>query len=119
MAQPLKRWPPNFRRWRIGLSSNCLLKKICVPQVFLSNTACLQHLKNIKWRNYPYSFILVLGSGPQDSSRLSSLGVKRADVAAQLFLQHKAPLIILSGGHVHPLQTPYCEAIEMKKYVME
>ena len=32
---------------------------------------------------------------------------------------HKAPLIILSGGHVHPMQTPYCEAIEMKKYVME
>jgi len=83
------------------------------------NKACLQHLKNIKWRDYPYSFILVLGSGPQDSSRLSPLGVKRADVAAQLFLQHKAPLIILSGGHVHPMQTPYCEAIEMKKYVME
>jgi hypothetical protein len=36
-----------------------------------------------------------------------------------LFLEHKAPLIILSGGHVHPMQTPYCEAIEMKKYVME
>ena len=83
------------------------------------NKACLQHLKNIKWSDYPYSFILVLGSGPQDSSRLSPLGVKRADVAAQLFLQHKAPLIILSGGHVHPMQTPYCEAIEMKKYVME
>src|SRR6185436_19493584 len=32
---------------------------------------------------------------------------------------HKAPLIIVSGGHVHPMQTPYCEAIEMKKYLME
>jgi DUF218 domain len=36
-----------------------------------------------------------------------------------LFLQHKAPLIMVSGGHVHPMQTPYCEAIEMKKYLME
>jgi hypothetical protein len=40
-------------------------------------------------------------------------------VAAQLFLQHKAPLIIVSGGHVHPMQTPYCEAIEMKRYLIQ
>jgi DUF218 domain len=83
------------------------------------NKAAVQSLKNIKWSDYQYSFILVLGSGPADSARLSPIGAKRADVGAQLFLQHKAPLIILSGGHVHPMQTPYCEAIEMKKYVME
>jgi hypothetical protein len=84
------------------------------------NKACLQNIKKIRWSDYPYSFILVLGSGPQDSAtRLSPIGAKRADQAAQLFLQHSAPLIILSGGHVHPMQTPYCEAIEMKKYVME
>jgi len=83
------------------------------------NKACLQHIKKIRWNDYPYSFILVLGSGPQDSARLSKIGAKRADQAAQLFLEHKAPIIILSGGHVHPMQTPYCEAIEMKKYVME
>jgi hypothetical protein len=83
------------------------------------NKAAVQNLKNIKWSDYPYSFILVLGAGPQDSARLSPLGAQRSDMGAQLFLQHKAPLIILSGGHVHPMQTPYCEAIEMKKYVME
>src|SRR5882724_657119 len=83
------------------------------------NKACLQDMKKIRWNDYPYSVILVLGSGPQDSARLSRIGAKRADQAAQLFLQHKAPLIIFSGGHVHPMQTPYCEAIEMKKYVME
>jgi DUF218 domain len=84
------------------------------------NKAAVQNLKNIKWRDYPYSFILVLGSGGQDlTTRISPIGAKRTDVAAQLFLQHKAPLLILSGGHVHPLQTPYCEAIEMKKYAME
>lgn len=83
------------------------------------NKAALDNLRNIKWSDYPYSFMLVLGAGPSNSARLSVTGAKRADVAAQLFLQHKAPLIILSGGHVHPMQTPYCEAIEMKKYVME
>lgn len=83
------------------------------------NKAAFENLRNIKWGDYPYSFILVLGAGPEDSSRLSVTGAKRAEVAAQLFLHHKAPLIIMSGGHVHPMQTPYCEAIEMKKYVME
>jgi hypothetical protein len=83
------------------------------------NKAAVQNLKNIKWSDYPYSFILVLGSGPGNSARISPIGAKRADTAARLFLEHKAPLIVLSGGHVHPMQTPYCEAIEMKKYVME
>lgn len=83
------------------------------------NKSCLQDIKNIRWSDYPYSFILVLGAGPPDSARLSQTGAKRSDQAAQLFLEHKAPLIILSGGHVHPMQTPYCEAIEMKKYLLE
>ena len=83
------------------------------------NKAFLQDMNNIRWNDYPYSFILVLGSGPQDSARLSRSAAKRAGQGAQLFLERKAPLIILSGGHVHPMQTPYNEAIEMKKYVME
>ena len=85
-----------------------------------ANQAAIQNLKHIRWSDYPYSFILVLGSGPQDlTTPLSPIGAKRTDVGAQLFLQHKAPLIIVSGGHVHPMQTPYCEAIEMKKYLMD
>ena len=83
------------------------------------NKVAVENLKHVKWSDYPYSFILVLGSGPSDSAPLSALGASRADVGAQLFLDHKAPLIILSGGHVHPMQTPYCEAIEMKKHIME
>lgn len=83
------------------------------------NRAAIQNLKNIKWSDYPYSLILVLGSGGADlTTPISPIGAKRTDAAAQLFLQHKAPLIIVSGGHVHPMQTPYCEAIEMKKYLM-
>jgi hypothetical protein len=82
------------------------------------NKAGLQDMPKIRWNDYPYSFILVLGSGPGNSAPLSKIGAKRADQGAQLFLDHKAPLIILSGGHVHPMQTPFNEAIEMKKYVM-
>ena len=83
------------------------------------NKRAVRNLRNIKWSDYQYSFILVLGSGPSDSARLSAIGAQRSDVGAQLFLQHKAPLIIVSGGHVHPMQTPYCEALEMKKYLIE
>jgi DUF218 domain-containing protein len=83
------------------------------------NEAAIQNLRRIKWTAYPYSFILVLGSGPSDTARLSPIGAQRTDVGAQLFQQKKAPLIIVSGGHVHPMQTPYCEAIEMKKYLIE
>lgn len=83
------------------------------------NKAGVQELKNIRWSDYPYAFILVLGSGPPAGLNLSKIGAKRADQGAQLFLEHKAPLIILSGGHVHPMQTPFNESIEMKKYLME
>ncbi|MEA2205232.1 MAG: hypothetical protein QOE77_2008 [Blastocatellia bacterium] len=83
------------------------------------NKECVQNLGKIRWNDYPYAFILVLGSGPQDAARLSRGGARRADQGAQLFLERKAPIIILSGGHVHPMQTPYCEALEMKKYLME
>jgi hypothetical protein len=84
------------------------------------NKAAVHSLRRIKWSDYPYAFILVLGSGGRDlTTRLSPIGAQRTEVAAQLFLQHKAPLIIVSGGHVHPMQTPFCEAIEMKKYLIE
>jgi hypothetical protein len=84
------------------------------------NKAAVQNLRKIKWSDYPYTFILVLGSGGRDlTTSISPIGAQRTDVAAQLFSQHKAPLIIVSGGFVHPMQTPYCEAIEMKKYLME
>ena len=84
------------------------------------NKAAVQNLSKIRWSDYPYSFILVLGSGGRDlTTRISPIGAQRTEVAAQLFLEHKAPLLIVSGGHVHPMQTPYCEAIEMKKYLME
>jgi hypothetical protein len=83
------------------------------------NKPVIQEMPNIKWSDYPYSFILVLGSGPQDSARMSRTGARRADQGAQLYLEHKAPILIVSGGHVHPMQTPFNESIEMKKYLME
>lgn len=87
------------------------------------NKKAFENLKNISWNNYPHSVILVLGSGPSaklgDAPNIGKIGMERADVAVKLFQEKKAPLIILSGGYVHPAQTPYSEASEMKKYIIE
>ena len=37
------------------------------------------------------------------------------DNIIEVYANGKAPLILVSGGYVHPNQTPYCEAIEMKE----
>lgn len=87
------------------------------------NQKAVENLKNIKWNDYPYSVILVLGSGPNtkfgDAPNIGKIGMERSDEAVKLFQAKKAPLIIFSGGYVHPARTPYCEAIEMKKYIMQ
>jgi hypothetical protein len=44
---------------------------------------------------------------------------ERVRLGVQAFRSGKAPFIMLSGGFVHPSQTPFCEALEMKRYMME
>lgn len=87
------------------------------------NKKAFEKLKKINWNDYPYSVILVLGSGPSaaagDPPNIGKIGIARTDAAVKLFQEKKAPLLIFSGGHVHPSQTPYCEAVEMKKYAMQ
>lgn len=84
------------------------------------NKKAFENLRKIKWNDYPYSVILVLGSGPGNSGlNISKEGMTRSDEAVKLFQTKQAPLLILSGGYVHPAHTPFCEAVEMKKYIME
>jgi hypothetical protein len=64
--------------------------------------------------------LLVPGQGPTSLDEpISESSMHRADLAADRWLAKVAPLIILSGGHVHPDRTPYSEAIEMKKYLRD
>jgi hypothetical protein len=84
------------------------------------NEAAYKTVKKIKWDRYPYSVILVPGLGPeQPGVKLDPNGAKRCDSAAVRYREGKAPFLVVSGGHVHPNKTPYCEAIEMKKYMVE
>lgn len=83
------------------------------------NRAAVQHIPSIDFSGFPYSVIVVPGKGPSNLDQpLDPNGQVRADQAAQRFRAGLAPLIALSGGHVHPDRTPYAEALEMKKYLM-
>ena len=79
------------------------------------NAAVVNQIPLISWENYPYSLILVPGHGPdQVGLQLSPLAKLRNDLAANRYREAKAPLIVVSGGYVHPFQTQFNEALEMK-----
>lgn len=83
------------------------------------NKAALAALPSVAWSAYPYSAIMVPGEGPTSPDvALNPVGAQRCDLAAARYAAKYAPVFILSGGHVHPDRTPYCEALEMKKYLM-
>ena len=84
------------------------------------NAAAVRHLASITWSDFPYTLIVVPGAGSDRLTwSLSSASRLRAEIASRRYRQHKAPLILVSGGYVHPNQTPYSEAIEMKKSLIE
>lgn len=90
------------------------------PLTNKENAAAFKKAANINWNNFRYSVILVPGLGPETPGvRLDSNGAKRCDSAAVRYRVGLAPFIVVSGGHVHPNKTPFCEAIEMKRYMVD
>jgi hypothetical protein len=83
------------------------------------NAAAFRRVKSIDWSSYPYTAIVVPGAGGDRAGiRLSPSGKLRDDIAAKRYRDGKAPFVIVSGGFVHPSQTEYSEAIEMKRDLM-
>lgn len=90
------------------------------PLIEGDNQAAYERIPTIDWDLYRFPLMLVPGQGPElDWIELSPIGRWRCDLAVERYLAGLAPLIVFSGGHVHPDQTPYSEAVEMKRYVME
>jgi hypothetical protein len=84
------------------------------------NAAAYRHIRTIDWQKYPFTAIVVLGSGTdRPNLAMSPYGKLRTAIAAKRWKEEKAPFILVSGGYVHPMQTPYCEALEMKKALMK
>ena len=86
------------------------------PMELGENQAAVRRMSSLQWNNYPYTAIVVPGAGSDRTTwTLSGAGHMRCEMAARRYHAKKAPLIVVSGGYVHPNQTPYCEALEMKK----
>lgn len=84
-----------------------------------TNGEAYRRIRTTPWKRFPYSAILVFGEGPEEAGvEISPHNQERCAAAAALFKQGKAPFLIVSGGYVHPFRTPYCEAEEMKKYMI-
>lgn len=89
------------------------------PMELTVNRAALDYAKKVAWNNYRYTVLLVPGEGPDSSGVAISKGsMIRCRLAAAIYRQGLAPFIMVSGGKVHPYKTPYCEAEQMKKYLI-
>lgn len=90
------------------------------PMMATINKAAYNRIPSIRWNDYPYTLILVPGAGPDDPAMtLSAVGMLRCRTAALRYREGLAPFLVVSGGKVHPYKTKYCEAVEMKRFLME
>jgi hypothetical protein len=90
------------------------------PLLAGENAAAVRAIKATDWKKSPYTALLVFGHGPEDAqSRTGVMGHVRMRIAAELFARGLAPFIVVSGGNVHPNRTPFNEAIEMKRLLVE
>ncbi|MBC9929347.1 YdcF family protein [Chitinophaga qingshengii] len=83
-----------------------------------TNSAAYTKVKSVDWDKYKYAALLIPGAGPGSNDPISDAGKNRCRIGAEMYRKGSAPFIIVSGGHVHPFGTPYAEAVEMKKYLV-
>lgn len=84
------------------------------------NAAAVRAVAEHDWAGAQHSALLVFGHGPEDpQSRTGVMAYIRMEIAAELFRQGAAPFIVVSGGTVHPNRTPFNEAVEMKRILIE
>ena len=84
------------------------------------NAAAVAAVRKTEWKQFTYPALLVFGHGPEDAqSRTGVMGHIRMNLAAAMFRRGLAPCIVVSGGNVHPNRTPFNEAVEMKRILIE
>ncbi|WP_428331243.1 YdcF family protein [Mucilaginibacter sp.] len=89
------------------------------PMEQKDNKKAISKIKLTQWSKYPYAAIVIPGNGPElFTTPISPDNKIHCDLAAMRYLKGMAPFIITSGGYCYPFRGPYCEAIEMKKYLI-
>ena len=90
------------------------------PLELMENQKPRTEINSMNFKDYDYPAILILGNGPENyRDTLSALGKLNLQLGALEFQQKKAPFIIVSGGHAHPFRTPFAEAVQMKKELIQ
>jgi len=90
------------------------------PLALKANKSSIENIKLINWKAYKYATILVPGMGPEEErTPISPVAKFRLKLAAERFRMKLAPIIVVSGGRVHPYRTPYNEALEMKIFLIQ
>jgi uncharacterized SAM-binding protein YcdF (DUF218 family) len=83
------------------------------------NQAACAAISHTDWAKYKYATIVIPGNGPElTTTPISPINKMHCSIAATRFKEGWAPFIIVSGGYCYPFRGPYCEAIEMKKFLM-
>ena len=84
------------------------------------NAPAMARARTLDWRRWRYSAMVVTGVGPEiPGMALSPFGKFHIRLAAQRFARGDVPFIILTGGRAHPRATPFAEAVEMRKALIE
>jgi hypothetical protein len=84
------------------------------------NAPALARLATIDFAAYPFTAIVVPGQGPDDDvTPLHVAGRNRANLGYERLVAGLAPVILVTGGHVHPDRTVFSEAIEMRRFLVE
>ncbi|ANH81063.1 hypothetical protein A8C56_08795 [Niabella ginsenosidivorans] len=90
------------------------------PMAETVNKAAAEKIKTVNWNKYPYTLILIPGAGPDEYGvKISAEARLRLRLGALQYQKGMAPFIVVSGGKIHPYKTKYCEALEMKKFLVE
>lgn len=90
------------------------------PLEVRENAQAAARARQLDWSRYRFTAIILTGVGPDDlATPLSPLGKLNVRMAARRFGDGVAPFIIVSGSAVHPRGTPYVEAIEMRRALIE
>lgn len=83
------------------------------------NKAASVEASRTDFARYPYSAIIVPGAGGDRlTTPMDPAARWRAQLAAERYRKGLAPFILVSGGYVHPNQTPFNEAIEMRRVLV-
>lgn len=91
-----------------------------VPLTAGLNEAPYQSISTTNFNAFQYSVILIPGLGPEEQGlALDPKGAARCREGALRYKKGLAPFIVVSGGNVHPFKTPFNEAVEMKRYMVE